>query len=83
MRDNVQNISKVLPFLGDKYPGEYYNIQANGVINQAIAMQYVKEGKLTKPDIALTFPQTQKEYEQIKKISKITDPSLVRWAPMK
>jgi branched-chain amino acid transport system substrate-binding protein len=77
-----QNIYKVLPLLGDRFPGEYYNIQDNGVINQAITMQYVKDGKFSKPDICLTFPKTKAEYEKIKKISKITEPGLVRWEPM-
>ncbi len=77
------NIGKVLPFLGDKYPGEYYNIEENGVINQAITMQYVKNGKFSKPDYVITFPQTKMEYEKILKLSKITDKSHVRWVPMK
>jgi len=78
-----RNVGKVLPFLGDKYPGEYYNIEENGVINQAITMQYVKNGKFTKADCVLTFPQTKAEYEKILKMSKITDKSQVRWVPMK
>ena len=78
-----RNIGKVLPFLGDKYPGEYYDIEDNGVINQAITMQYVKNGKFSKPDCVLTFPQTQAEYQKIFKMSKITDKSIVRWLPMK
>ena len=77
------NIGKVLPFLGDKYPGEYYNIEENGVINQAITMQYVKNGKFSNPDYVITFPQTKMEYEKILKLSKITDKSHVRWVPMK
>jgi branched-chain amino acid transport system substrate-binding protein len=78
-----RNISKVLPFLGDKYPGEYYSIEENGVINQAITLQYVKNGKFSKPDCVLTFPQTKAEYEKILNQSKITDKSMVRWLPMK
>ena len=77
------NVSKVLPFLGDKYPGEYYNMEENGVINQAITMQYVINGKFSKPDCVLTFPQTRAEYEKILKTSKISDKSVVRWVPMK
>lgn len=77
------NIAKVLPFLGDKYPGEYYNIEDNGVINQAITMQYVKSGKFSRPDYVLTFPQTRLEFEKIMKLSKITDKSQVRWLPLK
>ena len=78
-----QNIAKVLPFLGDKYPGEYFNIEENGVINQAITMQYVKNGKFSKPDYVITFPQTKVEFDRIMKLSKITDKSQVRWVPMK
>lgn len=77
-----RNIDKVLPALGDHYPSEFYNIQDNGVINNGVTMQYVKQGKFTKVDCVLTFPQTRVEYEKYKKMSKLKDISLVRWAPM-
>jgi PAS domain-containing protein len=77
-----QNISKVLPALGDKYPSEFYNIQDDGVINNGVTMQYVIGGKFSRVDCVLTFPQTQKEYEKFKKMSKLADTSLVRWAPI-
>ncbi len=77
-----RNIYKALPALGDKYPSEFYNIHDNGVINNAVSMQFVKDGKFTKVDCVLTFPQTRIDYEKYRKMSKLTDLSLVRWAPM-
>ena len=77
-----RNIYKALPVLGDKFPSEFYNIEDNGVINNAVTMQFVKNGKFSKVDCVLTFPQTRVEYEKYRKMSKLTEPGLVRWAPL-
>ncbi len=77
-----RNIDKALPALGDKYPSEFYNIQDNGVMNNGVTMQYVKDGKFSKVDCILTFPQTRADFNKYKKMSKISDPSLVRWVPI-
>jgi len=45
-------------------------------------MQYVINGKFSKIDYVLSFPRTQLEFEKAKKMSKTTDPAMIRWSPV-
>ena len=77
-----RNIHKALPTAGDKFPNELFNIEDNGVMNCGAIMQYVINGKFSKIDYVLSFPRTQLEFEKAKKMSKTTDPAMIRWSPV-
>ncbi len=76
--DNVRAIRAafpgVFPMLGDKYPMEMFGISANGRLIFPNVVQTMKHGKFTEPQIFVWWPKNKKEFDQIKKISKCSNP---------
>ena len=77
-----RNIYKALPTTGDKVPNELFAMNDNGFMYCGLIMQQVKNGKFTKVDYILAFPKTKAEFEKYKKMSKTTDPAMIRWVPI-
>ena len=78
-----RNIAKALPTTGDKVPNELFAMNDNGFMYCGLIMQQVKNGKFTKVDYVLAFPETKAEFEKYKKMSKTTEPEMIRWVPIK
>jgi branched-chain amino acid transport system substrate-binding protein len=76
-----RNLYKALPTSGDKVPNELFGIEENGNFLCGLIMQNVKDGKFSKVDYILPFPKTKAEFEKYKKMSKTTEPEMIRWAP--
>lgn len=74
--DNIYAIRnaypKAFPLLADKYPSEAFGIGANGRMFVSAGSQTVKDGKFTPPVIYAWWVKNQKEYEQVKKASKVS-----------
>ena len=78
-----RNIHKALPTLGDKVPNELFAMNDKGFMYCGLIMQQVKNGKFSKVDYVLAFPKTNAEYQKYKKMSKTTQPEMIRWVPIK
>ena len=70
----------ILPMLGDKYPMELFAITPNGRLIFPNVVQTMKYGKFTEPKIFVWWPKTKKEFDQIKKITKGSNP--LTWRPL-
>lgn len=81
--DIRQNLYKAMPTDSTKVPNEYFGIEKNGQILCGLVMQHVKDGKFSKTDYILSFPKTKEEFEKYKKMSKSSDPAMIRWSPEK
>jgi len=77
------NLHKALPTTGDKVPNELFGIEENGNFLCGLIMQNVKNGKFSKVDYILPFPKTKADFEKYKKMSKSTEPEMIRWSPEK
>lgn len=80
--DARRAISKVLPTPGDKYPNELFGIDENGVMYCGAVVQYVANSKFSKVDYILSFPKSQGEFDQYKKMSKSRESAQIRWSPV-
>lgn len=80
--DIRRNLYKALPTTGDKVPNELFGIEENGNFLCGLVMQNVKNGKFSKVDYILPFPKTRVEFEKYKKMSKSTEPEMIRWSPV-
>jgi branched-chain amino acid transport system substrate-binding protein len=65
---------KAMPLLGDKYPTEFFGIADTGRIHLAAAVQMIKNGKYTNPDLYIWWFKNEKEMDQVKKMTKGTVP---------
>ncbi|MEE9912008.1 MAG: ABC transporter substrate-binding protein [Deltaproteobacteria bacterium] len=63
---------KVFPMLGDRYPIEVYGLSPGGRFIVSASMQTVRHGRFTPPNAYVWWAKTQKEYDQIKKITRST-----------
>jgi branched-chain amino acid transport system substrate-binding protein len=70
----------VFPVLADKYPVEMYGIQPNGTLILPALVQSMKYGKYTPAQIYIWWPNSQKEFDQVKAMSKYTNRLI--WRPM-
>ena len=70
----------VFPVLADKYPVEMYGIQPNGTLILPALVQSMKYGKYTPAQIYIWWPNAQKEFDQVKSMSKYTNRLI--WRPM-
>jgi len=61
---------KVLPMMGDQFPGDFYGISKAGRIYVPIVVQAIQGGKFTPSSAYVWWTKTQAEYDNIKKISK-------------
>ncbi len=77
-----QNIPKALPTLGDEVPNELFGMNEQGFMYCGLIAQQVKNGKFTKVYYLFTFPKTKAEFEKYKKMSKTTEPEMIRWEPI-
>ncbi len=77
-----RNIPKALPTLGDEVPNELFGMNEQGFMYCGLITQQVKNGKFTKVDYLFTFPKTKAEFEKYKKMSKTTEPEMIRWEPV-
>jgi len=77
-----RNIYKALPTLGDKYPNELFGIDDRGVMFCGGNIQKVENGKFSKVDYTFSFPKTQAEFLKYKKMSKSSQPEMIRWVPL-
>jgi branched-chain amino acid transport system substrate-binding protein len=77
------NLYKALPTTGDQVPNELFGIEENGNFLCGLIMQYVKNGKFSKVDYIMPFPKTKADFEKYKKLSKSTEPEMIRWSPEK
>lgn len=77
-QDNVYAVRaafpKALPMLGDKFPAEMFGISNAGRIIVPAVLQTVQGGKFTPADVYIWWTKTPEEFENVKKISKITLP---------
>jgi branched-chain amino acid transport system substrate-binding protein len=64
------SFAKALPILGDKIPTEIFGIHDNGRLHINGSVQTVKNGQLTPPDQYFWWIKSDKEWDNIKKISK-------------
>ena len=71
---------KALPILGDKIPTEIFGINPNGRLLINGSVQTIEDGKLTPPNQYFWWIKSDKEWENIKKISKSKD-CIVRFQP--
>jgi hypothetical protein len=71
---------KALPILGDKIPTEIFGINPNGRLLINGSVQTIEDGKLTPPNQYFWWIKSDKEWENIKKISK-SKASMVRFQP--
>ena len=76
------NLQHALPVVGDELPCELFGIRENGDLLCGLVMQTVRDGKFSKIDYILSFPKTKEEFEKYKKMSKTTQPEMIRWAPV-
>ncbi len=65
---------KAFPLIGNQYPTEVHGITADGRMQIFPYAQMIKDGKPTAPEVFAWWPKTQKEFDQVKKISKSTSP---------
>ena len=72
--------SKALPILGDRIPTEIFGINDNGRLLVNGSVQTIKKGKLTPPDQYFWWIKSDKEWEEIKRISKSTS-NMIRFQP--
>lgn len=79
--DNVYAIRAafphVFPLLGDKYPLEVYGITPGGRLISPTATQAMRHGKFTQPIIYVWWPKTEKEFRQVKKMTKTNSEQMV------
>ncbi|MDP2852694.1 MAG: ABC transporter substrate-binding protein [Smithellaceae bacterium] len=61
---------KALPILGDKIPTEIFGINPNGRLLINGSVQTIEDGKMTSPTQYFWWIKSDKEWENIKKISK-------------
>ncbi len=61
---------KIVPILGDKYPWEVFAITPGGLMVSPAIVQTMKHGKFTQPHSYVWWAKTEKEFEQVKKLSK-------------
>ena len=78
-----RSIPQALPTLGDKVPNELFGMTDQGFMYCGLILQQVKNGKFTKVDYVLAFPETAAEFAKYKKMSKSTEPEMIRWVPIK
>jgi len=69
------SFSKAFPMLADKYPNEAFGVNEPGRMLIMASVQTVTNGKSDKSELYVWWPKTQKEFDQVKKISK-TDKSV-------
>jgi branched-chain amino acid transport system substrate-binding protein len=72
--------SKALPIVGDRIPTEIFGINDNGRLRINGSIQTVKNGQLTAPHQYFWWIKSDKEWEQIKKISK-SKANMIRFQP--
>ncbi len=63
-------IPGVFPMLGDEYPIEFFGITPNGRLISAAPVQTVRYGKFVQPQNYVWWPRTQKEFDQVTKLTK-------------
>ena len=68
---------RVFPMLGDKYPMEIYAMSPSGRLIMYIAVQSMKHGKFTQPDVCVWWPKTEQEFNKVKKIFKVYNAQIV------
>lgn len=61
---------KAFPMLGDKYPMEVFGITQGGRMLSTPVVQTMKHGKFTQPNLYVWWANTQKEFDQVQKITK-------------
>ncbi len=66
----------MFPLLGDKYLLEVFGMTPSGRMINATVIQSVKYGKLTEPKVFFWWLKTQKEFNLIKKLSRINKPMI-------
>jgi branched-chain amino acid transport system substrate-binding protein len=74
------SFAKVLPILGDRIPTEIFGIADNGRLYINGSVQTVKDGQLTPPSQYFWWIKSDKEWDNIKKISK-SKANMVRFQP--
>ncbi len=65
---------KVFPMLGDKYPMEIFGITPSGRLLSTPVVQTMKYGKFTQPYLYVWWAKTQKEFDQVQKMTKANIP---------
>jgi len=70
---------KAFPMLGDRFPTEIHGLTSDGRVEIFPYSQMVKGDKLAVPEVYAWWPRTQKEFNQVKKITKSLTPKMVIW----
>jgi hypothetical protein len=65
---------KAFPLIGNQFPTEAHGITQDGRMMIFPYAQMVKDGKPTAPEVYAWWPKTDKEFQQVKKVSKSTSP---------
>jgi branched-chain amino acid transport system substrate-binding protein len=64
------SFAKALPITGDRIPTEIFGIAPNGRLLVSGATQTIEKGKLTPPIYAVWWVKNEKEFQDVRKISK-------------
>jgi len=72
---------KAYPMLADKYPNEVYGINEKGNTLILASVQTVTAGKSNPSALYAWWPKTNKEFEAIKKITKVDKSVPIYWFP--
>ena len=70
---------KVFPLLGDKFPVEEFGITPQGRIKIIGTAQMIKNGKWGQPVAEFWWPKSQKEYNEVKKLTKSGKGVTMEW----
>lgn len=65
---------KAFPLLGDKFPTEFFGISDVGRVHLAAAVQMIKNGKYTNPDLYVWWFKNEKDIASVTKVTKGTAP---------
>ena len=65
---------KAFPLLGDLYPTEFFGISDAGRLHLVAAVQMIKDGKYTNPDLYVWWLKNEKDVASVKKVTKMTMP---------
>ncbi len=65
---------KAFPLLGDKFPTEMFGISDVGRTHMAAAVQTIKNGKYSNPDMYIWWLKSENDLAQVKKIGKTNVP---------
>ena len=73
---------KAFPMFATEFPMEAYGMMDNGRVLVMTGTQTITDGRIDKPEMYVWWTKTQKEYDQIEKMSQIDASIPRRWLPV-